>query len=156
MTNVRIEMLDGLPSELAELPATILAELQGLVAEDAAIVKSREANLHAALERRYNERAAEARLAEGKDTGSAKLADGEMLVTVTAPKRVKWDQARLRDALDQLEPDTARHFAKLALSVEEKKFDAAEPRVRQILAAARTVETGKTAFAFSPLKDAGA
>lgn len=156
MNNVSIGMLDGDPAEIAELPPGVLNDLHWMLAEEAVILKRREAALHGAFERRWGAKAAEARLAEGKDTGSIHLQDGEYDVTITAPKRVKWDQAKLKAALDQIaqtDPDLARTYAKVTVAIEERKFEAAPTVYRELLSRARTVETGKTSFALSPLKE---
>ena len=65
-------------------------------AEDAAKAARSLADwLNGAIALRYADRAAAARRAEGKDTGTVRLDDGEVTVIADLPKKVDWDQARL-------------------------------------------------------------
>lgn len=157
MDNVTTDMLDRLEAaEIADLPPGVLNDLHWKLAQDAVTLKQREAKLHGGFEHRYALRAAEVRLTQGKDTGVVHLDDGEYDVTISAPKRVEWNQDELRRCLDLMEPDEARHYAKVSLAVEERKFDAATPYIRQLLSSARTVKVGKTTYALGPKKDLAA
>jgi hypothetical protein len=143
-------MLDNMEvGGIAELPPDVLNDLHWLVSDELVKARSRENRLHQAFEARYSAQASEALLADGRDTGTIHLSDGRFDVTVTRPKRVKWDEARLREALDRLDPDTARHFAKVKITIDERKFDAAPPAIRDMLAPARTVEVGKPTYALA-------
>lgn len=150
MDNLTTEMLDTMGvGEIAELDPATLDALQTLCAEEIVTARRRDNNLHKALTMRYAGRASEALLAEGKDTGTVHLDDGRFDITVTRPKRVKWDDKKLRDALNMLDPEEARHLAKVTVAVDERKFTAASPRIQAMLSDARTVEVGKLAFAIT-------
>lgn len=157
MTNITIDILDRLePDQIDELPPGTLADLQELLAQELTAFNQHAATLHAAFERRYSAKAAAARLAAGKDTGAVHLVDGEYDITVTAPKKVTWDQAALKNALNELPEGLAHHYAKVVVAVEERKFEAAAPDIRKVLAPARTVSTGKTVYSLSRLEEAAA
>lgn len=150
MDNLTTEMLDRMEvGEIAELHPATLDALQTLCAEELVAARRRDNALHKAFEQRYAAKASEALLAKGADTGTVHLADGRFDVTVTRPKRVKWDGAKLRTALDTLDPEDARHLAKVEVKVDERKFAAASPRIQALLADARTVETGKATYALT-------
>ena len=77
------------------------------------------------------------------------LTDGAYAVTVTRPKRVKWNQNALKDVMERLAPETARHIASVEVKIDERRFDALMERDKALLAPARTVETGKATYALS-------
>jgi len=155
MDNVSTDMLERLePDQLDKLPPGVLADLHWKLADEKVALAKREAALHGIFERRYASAAAQQRLAEGKDTGSVHIVDGEWDVLVNVPKKVEWDQRALRDAFDKIDQDEARHYAKIVFAVEERKFENAPPAIRSILAGARTLKTGKATYALAPLKEA--
>ena len=156
MDNLTTEMLDRMEvGEIAELGPDALEALATLCAEELVAARRRDNNLHKAMEYRYAGRASEKLLADGRDTGTIKFDDGRFEVTVTRPKRVKWDSAKLRSALDTLDPDEARHLAKVDVKVDERKFSAASPRIQSLLADARTVETGKATYCLTDTQAQG-
>jgi len=148
MDNLNTDMLDRLTtSEAAGLPPEVLADLDWKLAEEYTVVQRRMKRLHEAFEARYAAKASEALLAEGRDTGTVRLVDGSHEVTVTRPKRVKWDQNVLKCVLDRLNPEIARHIAKVEVKIDERRFDALMDRDKALLSPARTVETGKATYA---------
>lgn len=149
MDNLKTDMLDMGVEEIANLPPDVLNDLHWKIGEELVRARRRENTLHLAFEVRYAGKAGEALLADGRDTGTVHLTDGRFDVTVTRPKKITWDQKALVAALDTFDTDTARHYAKTAFSVEERKFVAAPPQIQQALAAARTVSVGKATYALS-------
>ena len=79
--------------EIAALPATELALLQEEAEEAAKAARTLADWLDGAIALRYGDRAAAARRAEGKDTGTVRFDDGEVTVIADLPKKVDWDQA---------------------------------------------------------------
>lgn len=150
MDNLKTDMLDRMEAgDIDALPPQVLADLDWLLAEEDTVLKRRRKALHDAFERRYAGRASNALHADGRDTGTVHLHDGTYEVTVTRPKRVKWDQARLRAALDALHPEVARHLAKVEIKIDERRFDALMADDKAKLMPARTVETSKATYALS-------
>jgi hypothetical protein len=80
--------------------------------------------------------------ANGKDFGTAQIAEGNHRLKVTVGKKVTWDQAKLRDTLNNMSPENAQHYGKLTFSVEERNFTAAPPAIKEELEGCRTVEVG--------------
>lgn len=150
MDNLSTEMLEsGEVEELAKLDPETLDALFWKVNDELTTAKRRDHRLHQVFERRYAARASEALLRDGRDTGTTHLTDGDYQITVTRPKRVKWNDAKLRSALDTLEPEEARHLAKVTVSIDERKFAAASPRIQALFSDARTVETGKPTYSLA-------
>lgn len=154
--NLSTELLDKMePGEIAALDPSTLEALQTLCAEEIVTARRRDNNLHKAFEQRYAGLASGALLRDGRDTGTVHLNDGEFDVTVTRPKRVKWDDAKVRAALDTLSSEDARHYAKVEIKIDERKFAAAPPAVQTLFADARTVETGKATYCLTPAQARG-
>jgi hypothetical protein len=95
----------------------------------------------------------EAYTAAEKDTGVVRFAASNTLnLEIDRDKTVKWDQGILKDVLNALPPEDSRHYAKVTVEVESKKFDAAPPAIKKQLAAARTVIPGRNKFTFKDAK----
>ena len=80
---------------------------------------------------------------QGKDFGTTTIfSEQEDKVKVSINKKVTWDQQALRDAFDSMDPEDARHYAKVTYAVEERKYTNAPPAIIDKLQPARTVEQG--------------
>jgi hypothetical protein len=134
--------------EIAALPADLLAVLQE-EAEDAAKAARTLADwLNGAIALRYGDRAASARRAEGKDTGTVRLEDGEVTVIADLPKRVEWDQRALGKMVARIRAagDDPGEFVETTFRVSERKYGAWPAAIRDGFEAARTVKPGKPSF----------
>jgi len=76
---------------------------------------------------------------QGKDFGQTTINAGAHKVTVDIRKRVEWNQDALIDAFNQMDPDTAKHYATVKYAVSEAKYKAAPPEIVGLLSEARTV-----------------
>ena len=76
---------------------------------------------------------------QGKDFGQTTINTETHKVSLDFRKRVEWDQDKLKNVLDSLDPDTARHYATIKLSIAEAKFQNAPPEIKAALSEARTV-----------------
>lgn len=94
----------------------------------------------------FLDRAKQSLMTEGKDFGTAHILAGNRKVKAVLRKKVTWDQEALRKALDTMPVDDARHYGKLTFSVEERKYNEAPPRVKELLEECRTVELGGVTF----------
>jgi hypothetical protein len=134
--------------EIAALPADLLAVLQE-EAEDAAKAARALADwLNGAIALRYADRAAAARRAEGKDTGTVRLDDGEVTVIADVPKKVKWDQATLGKVVARIRAagDDPAEYVETTFRVPERKYGAWPAAIREGFEAARTLKPGKPTF----------
>jgi hypothetical protein len=134
--------------EIAELPAGLLAVLQDEADEAAKAARGLADWLNGAIALRYAERAAAARRAEGKDTGTVRLEDGEVTVIADLPKKVEWDQATLGAMVARIRAagDDPAEYVETVFRVPERKYGAWPAAIREGFEAARTVKPGKPAF----------
>src|SRR5690606_7780334 len=77
-------------------PACLLDDL----ATQKAALRRVEDKLDAALDRRYGARASQRRAEAGKDVGTVRFEDNGFVVVADLPKRVTWDQEKLRHAVE--------------------------------------------------------
>jgi hypothetical protein len=134
--------------EIAALPADLLALLQEEAEEAAKAARSLADWLNGAIGLRYADRAAAARRAEGKDTGTVRLDDGEVTVIADLPKKVEWDQARLTQLVARIRAagDDPDEYVETIFRVSERKYGAWPAAIREGFEAARTVKPGKPTF----------
>src|SRR6476661_245847 len=85
---------------VSELPAEQLRALCAQIDDRVARTKQMQDLLGAALDRRYGARAKQCRAEAGKDTGTVRFADNGFTIIADLPKRVKWDQAKLAQAVE--------------------------------------------------------
>lgn len=148
-----IDALINLPTgELAAQPVEFLAALQQEIDGAARKLKTITSRFAAALDLRYDPRAAEARRACGKDTGTVRLVDGEYTVVVDLPKRVEWDQDRLAAVVERIRAagDDPTQYVDIAIKVPERKYTAWPDAIRANFEPARTVGYGKASFTLAP------
>ena len=138
------DMLNLPTGELAQLPVELLAALQGELDHAAKQLKAASAKFNTALEVRYATRAAEARRACGKDTGTVRLVDGDYTVVADLPKRVDWDQEKLAQIAANIADsgEDPAEFIDTKLSVSERKYGALPEAWHKGFEPARTVKTG--------------
>jgi|GEM_PF-2459103 len=134
---------------------TELQDYQERLVADTADLKTRKDVFEAALERKYGDLVQNAYLTAKKDTGTVNVAASNTLdLKIERDKTVVWDQAKLRAALDSMNADTARHYAKVSIEIPEAKYNAAPPDIQKTLAEARSIKVGKNKFTFKPNKEA--
>ena len=151
-----IDQLINLPAgEIAQLPVELLAALQREIDAAAKQMKAVTARFSTALEVRYAARAAEARRACGKDTGTVRLVDGDFTVVADLPKRVEWDQAKLASMVDRIRAagEDPVEYVEISFKVPERAYAAWPEAIRQGFEPARTVKTGTLKVELLPLED---
>lgn len=138
------DMLNLPTGELAQLPVELLAALQAELDHANKQLKAASAKFNNALEVRYATRAAEARRACGKDTGTVRLADGDYTVVADLPKRVDWDQDKLAQIAANIAEsgEDPSEFIDTKLTVSERKYGALPEAWRKGFEPARTVKVG--------------
>ena len=120
------DMLNMQTGELAQMPVELLAGLQAELAHAAKQLKAASAKFSTALEVRFAARAAEARRACGKDTGTVRLVDADYTIVADLPKRVDWDQQQLAQIAANIAAsgEDPAEFIETKLSVSERKYGA--------------------------------
>jgi len=146
------DMLNLPAGELAQLPVELLAALQGELDHAAKQLKAATTRFNTALEVRYATRAAKARRACGKDTGTVRLVDGDYTVVADLPKRVDWDQEKLAQISANIanSGEDPAEFIETKLSVSERKYGALPEAWRKGFEPARTVKTGTLKVTLEP------
>ena len=140
-------------AELAVLPAATLARFQVEVEKRREDVKRLDDKLDAALDYRYGPRARQVRAAEAKDTGTVRFDDNGFTVVAELPKRVKWDQQRLKELVDLISSgwgEDPADYVKIKFEVSERAYEAWPARLKELFTPARTVETGKPSYELLP------
>ncbi|WP_375697553.1 hypothetical protein [Pseudophaeobacter sp. TrK17] len=142
------DMLNMATDDLAQMPIELLAALQGELDHARKQLKAATVRFNAALEVRYATRAAEARRACGKDTGTVRLADSYYTVIADLAKRIDWDQAQLAQIAENIASagEDPAEFIETTLKVSECKYTALPESWRKGFEPARTVRTGKPKF----------
>jgi hypothetical protein len=141
--------------ELLALPAEHLALLQQDAREAVEAAKRTQDWIEGVIVRRYADRAAEARRAAGKDTGTIRLQDGEVEIVADLPKKVEWDQAQLATLVERIRAsgEDPAEYVELGYRVSERAYAAWPERIRSAFEPARTVRTGKPSFRLSILSE---
>jgi hypothetical protein len=134
--------------EIAALPAAVLALLQDEAEEAANAARHLADWLNGAIALRYGGRAATARRAEGKDTGTVRFDDDEVAVIADMPKKVEWDQAELGTlvAAIRAEDGDPAEYVDTVFRVPERKYAAWPRHIRTAFERARTVKSGKPTY----------
>jgi hypothetical protein len=141
--------------ELLTLPAEHLALLQQDAREAVDAAKRTHDWVEGVIARRYADRAAEARRAAGKDTGTIRLQDGEVEIVADLPKKVEWDQPQLAELVERIRTsgEDPAEYVELSFRVSERAYAAWPERIRSAFEPARTVRTGRPSFRLSILSE---
>jgi hypothetical protein len=142
------EMLNLAVTDLALMPAALLAAVQAEIETASDRMKAVTERFALALEVRYAARAADCRQDAGKDTGTIRFEDGDVTVIADLAKRIDWDQTKLAQIAENiaLAGDDPTEFIETKLSVSERKYGALPESWRKGFEPARTVRTGKPKF----------
>jgi hypothetical protein len=132
-------------ADLAALPAVRKLEIQRNLAGAAQWLKSAQEKFAEALEVAYGEQCRQLLKGSGRDFGAVQLRDGEVELTYELPKKVRWDQAQLRQIAERIVAggEQAEHYIDAKLSVPESRWKGWPPVLQAQFSAARTVEAGK-------------
>lgn len=139
--------------ELAVLPAATLSNLKTEIEQVLEEAQRLDDKLDAALDYRYGPRARQARAALEKDTGTVRFEDNGFTVVADLPKRVKWNQQRLKELVELIRSgwgEDPADYVKVKFEVSERAYDAWPARLRELFTPARTVDTGKPSYELLP------
>ena len=104
------------------------------------VLKKKQATLNEDLSIRFGNSARNKLNEDGKDYGTVTFNDQGFKVKVSLKQKVTWNQEGLAIALTEMEPDEARHYARITYGVDERKYNNAPPAVKDKLQQHRTVE----------------
>lgn len=105
-------------------------------------LKSDLKNIELQIKDMFYDQARDALRADGKDFGTTHMIAGNQKLKAKITKKVVWDQDKLGSVLEAMAPEDARHYGKLTLAIEERKYTAAPPAIRSLLEPCRSVEIG--------------
>tara|TARA_Y100000361_G_C11080586_1_gene300805 strand:+ start:500 stop:898 length:399 start_codon:yes stop_codon:yes gene_type:complete len=106
------------------------------------MLKSELKDIELQIKDMFYDQARDALRADGKDFGTAHMIAGNQKLKAKITKKVVWDQDKLGSVLEAMAPEDARHYGKLTLAIEERKYTAAPPAIRSLLEPCRSVEIG--------------
>ena len=100
------------------------------------------------FEHKYGNTARDKLREAGKDFGSTSfMIANNIKLNATFRKKVEWDQAGLMTTLDtQMDADDARHYGKISVTIEERKYTSAPPFIKALLEPHRTVDLAGVTF----------
>jgi len=100
------------------------------------------------FEHKYGNTARDKLREAGKDFGSTSfMIANNIKLNATFRKKVEWDQVGLMNTLDtQMDADDARHYGKIIVTVEERKYSSAPPAIKTLLEPHRTVDLAGVTF----------
>lgn len=139
--------------ELAVLPAATLANLRDELQQVIEQAQRLDDKLDAALDCRYGPRARQTRSELEKDTGTVRFEDNGFIVVADLPKRVKWNQQRLKELVELIGSQWGENpadYVKVKYEVSERAYEAWPPKLKELFTPARTVETGRPSYDLIP------
>ena len=149
--------LDGImdmgEGDIAGLPVEQIALLLEDLEEQMDQIKRQKHRLDGALDLKYGARACAGRAVAGKQTGTVRFDDGDFVIIADLPKRVRWDQARLAEAVEIIRRDwndDPEQYVRTELKVSETAYGSWPAPIRRLFEPARTVETGKPSYRIEP------
>ena len=87
----------------------------------------------------------------GRDFGTAHISDGPLRIKFELPKKVSWDQKKLKAIAERIvaSGEAVESYLDVKLAVPESRYTNWPPALQQQFADARTVEAGKAVFDLS-------
>jgi hypothetical protein len=86
---------------------------------------------------------------ENKDTGTTRFLDGAFQIVAEVPKKVTWDQEKMKEVVKRIPEDQLKDVVKITYAIEERKYAMLPYEYRKLFCEARTVTPGKTKFQIS-------
>lgn len=138
-------------AQLACLPAQQLYEIDTNLDQAIAWLKSARTKVDTALEQRFGAQGREALRDTGRDFGTAHLKADGLHVKFELPKKVSWDQKKLKAIAERIvaSGEAVESYLDVKLAVPESRYTNWQPALQQQFADARTVEAGKPTFELS-------
>ena len=112
--------------------AELFMEKQRVTA-DAAVYKEFLSAIQDELNSRYQERVKNNLKQQGKDFGLTTIEDDSFKVKANVRKRVEWDKDKLCKILNEMDAETAKHYAEVRYTVSEAKYNNAPPEIKEKL-----------------------
>ena len=138
-------------AQLASLPTQQLYEVDANIDKAITWLKGARTKVDAALERRFGEQGREALRDTARDFGTAHFNVDGVHVKYELPKKVSWDQKKLKAIAERIvaSGESVESYLDVKLAVPESRFNNWPPALQQQFADARTVDAGKATFELS-------
>ena len=138
-------------AQLASLPTQQLYEVDANIDKAITWLKGARTKVDSALEQRFGELGREALRDTGRDFGTAHLKADGLLVKFELPKKVSWDQKKLKAIAERIvaSGETVESYLDVKLAISETRYTNWPPSLQQQFADARTVDGGKPTFELS-------
>ena len=135
-------------SQLANLPAAQLAEVDTNLDQAISWLKAARTKLDTALDQRFGPQGRESLQASGRDFGTTHLNVDGLHVKFDLPKKVVWDQKKLQSIAQRIvsSGEAIENYIDVKLSVSESRYTNWPPALQQQFSDARTVQAGKPVF----------
>ena len=139
-------------AQLAKLPAHQLYEVDINLDQAIAWLKSARTKVDLALDQRFGIQGREALRDTARDFGTAHFNVDGLHVKFELPKKVSWDQNKLKTIAERIvaSGEAVESYLDIKLTVSETRYTNWPPALQQQFADARTVEAGKPSFHISP------
>jgi hypothetical protein len=136
-----IPFLDLSPQVIRDLPLENVAALQRFISDAKSELATLAAMVQTGLEMRYGEQAKAQLLAQGKDTGTTHICEGDFDITVEIGKDVKYEPKGIADLVAKIKATGGdpSEYVEIKYSVSEAKFKAWPQTLRAPFEALRTV-----------------
>ena len=138
-------------AQLASLPTQQLYEVDTNIDKAITWLKGARTKVDAALEQRFGEQGREALHDSARDFGTAHFNVDGVHVKYELPKKVSWDQRKLKAIAERIvaSGETVESYLDVKLAVPESRYTNWPPALQQQFADARTVDAGKPTFELS-------
>lgn len=142
--------------QLAKLPTHQLYEVDINLDQAIAWLKSARTKMDAALEQRFGAQGREALRDTARDFGTAHINVDGVHVKYELPKKVTWDQKKLKAIAERIvaSGEAVESYMDISLSVTETRYTNWPPTLQQQFAEARTTKAGKPAITLSSDQEA--
>ncbi len=138
-------------AQLAKLPTQQLYDVDNNIDKAITWLKGARTKVDAALEQRFGEQGREALRDTARDFGTAHINVDGVHVKYELPKKVSWDQKKLKAIAERIveSGEAVESYLDVKLAVPESRFNNWPPALQQQFADARTVDAGKATFELS-------
>ena len=138
-------------AQLASLPTQQLYEVDANIDKAITWLKGARTKVDSALEQRFGEQGREALRDTARDFGTAHFNVDGVHVKYELPKKVTWDQKKLKAIAERIvaSGETVESYLDVKLSISETRYTNWPPSLQQQFADARTVDAGKATFELS-------
>lgn len=159
INEITLADIPNLPiGKLSTLPPEQLLSLQDQAEKNLKRAKILKDWLDSSVSLKYREVAANIRQLDSKNSGTIHFTDGDYKITSVLPKKIEWDQERLKDVVIAIKQhgENPDEYVESSYRVSETKYTAWPEHIKNIFKPARLFKVGKESFVITtPSKEVG-